>query len=136
MPDIRLLRNQDPRVRAQMNDLTSYRPVSVMPAIRRDLSLCIEKSLNEEEIGDILRSHLPEVDCIESLVIISETAYADLPPAAHKRMGMQTGQKNILLQLTIRHIDKSLTDKDANGIRNKVYKLLHEGSIMELADDG
>lgn len=136
VPDIRLLRNQDPRIRAQMNDLTSYRPVSVMPAIRRDLSLCIEKSLNEEEIGDILRSQLPEVDCIESLDIISETSYSDLPPAAHKRMGMQPGHKNILLRLIIRHIDKSLTDKDANGVRNKVYKLLHEGINMELANDG
>jgi len=135
VPDIRLLRNQDPRIREQMNDLTAYRPVSVMPAIRRDLSLCIEKSLNEEEIGDILRSELLEVDCIESLVIISETSYSDLPPAAHERMGMQPNQKNILLQLIIRHIDRTLTDKDANFVRNKVYKLLHEGTNMELADD-
>lgn len=133
IPDIRLLRNQDPRIRAQMNDLAPYRPVSVMPAIRRDLSLCIENSRNEEEIGDILRSQLLEVDCIESMIIMSETSYTDLPLAARERMGMQPGQKNILLQLIIRHIDKTLTDKDANDIRNKVYKLLHEGKNMELA---
>jgi len=136
VPDIRLLRNQDPRIRAQMNDLTPYRPVSVMPAIRRDLSLCIKTSLNEEEIGDILRNQLPEVDCIESLVIVSETSYSDLPPAAHMRMGMLSGQKNILLRITIRHIDKTLTDIDANDVRNKVYKLLHEGESMELAVNG
>ena len=96
-----------------MNDLTPYTPVSVMPAIRRDLSLCIEKTLNEEDIGDILRNQLLEVDCIESLTIKSETSYADLPPVAHERMGMQPNQKNILLQLIIRHIDKTLTDREA-----------------------
>ena len=134
--DIRLLRNQDPRIRLQMNDLSPYRAVSSMPAIRRDLSLCVEKSLNEEQIGDILRNKLIEVDCIESLNVVSETAYVDLPEAAHKRMGMLPDQKNVLLQLVIRDMDKTLTDKDANIIRNNVYTLLHKGSNMELAVDG
>jgi len=135
IPDIRLLRNQDPRIRLQMNDLDPYKPVSMMPAIRRDLSLCVEKSLNEEQIGDILRNKLHEIDCIESLNVVSETSYADLPAAAHERMGMRPDQKNLLLQLVIRHIDKTLTDKDANNVRNKVYKLLHQGGNMELAVD-
>lgn len=135
IPDIRLLRNQDPRNKVQMNNLDPYRPVSAMPAICRDLSLCIDKSINEEEIGDRVRNQLLELDCIESMLIKSETSYADLPPAAHARMGMQPCQKNILLQLTIRHMDRTLTDKEANVIRNKVYKLLHEGKNQELAVD-
>lgn len=136
IPDIRLLRNQDSRIRVQMNDLNPYRSVSIMPAIRRDLSLCVEKSINEEDLGDIIRNQLIELDCIESILIKSETAYDDLPSAAHARMGMKSSQKNILLQLTIRHMARTLTDKEANTIRNNVYKLLHEGENQELAVDG
>ena len=133
IPDIRLLRNNDPRIQRQMNDLLPYKPVSVMPAIERDLSICVEESYDEELIGDKLRSQLAEADCIESFHIKSATRYSDLPSTAHARMGMHSGQKNLLLQLTIRHLDKTLTDREANHIRNKVYQLLHQGSVLELA---
>lgn len=133
IPDIRLLRNQDPRIRQQMNDLEPYQPVSVMPAIRRDLSLCVEQSMTEEDIGDIVRRETSVVDCVEALLVKSEAAYEDLPPSAHSRMGMKPGQKNVLLQVTIRHMDRTLTDKEANNVRNTIYKLLHQGEEQEIA---
>lgn len=133
IPDIRLLRHDDSRIREQMNDLLPYQPVSMMPAIERDLSICVTASYDEELIGDILRSQLPQADYIESLRIKSTTCYSELPSTAHTRMGMHSGQKNVLLQLTIRHLDKTLTDREANDIRNKVYQLLHQGSVQELA---
>jgi len=133
IPDIRLLRHSDLRISQQMNDLLPYKQVSMMPAIVRDLSICVDAALDEEMIGDQLRSHLLEAQCVESLLIKSATGYSDLPSSAHKRMGMRYGQKNLLLQLTIRHLDKTLTDKEANDIRNKVYQLLHQGSAQELA---
>ncbi len=131
--DIRLIRSQDPRVRSQMKDLTPYQPVSMMPSMTRDLSLCVDQFINEEELGDKIRRLLPEIHCIESLLIKAETLYADLPPVAHQRMGMKPGQKNVLLQLTIRHLTRTLTDTEANNIRNQVYQLLHEGDRQELA---
>jgi phenylalanyl-tRNA synthetase alpha chain len=133
IPDIRLLRSQDPRIRLQMNDLQPYRPVSAMPAIRRDLSLCVDRAMSEEEIGDIVRSQLPEVDCVEELVIKSKTSYEELPLSAHSRMGMKPSQKNILLQVSIRHMERTLTDEEANAVRNKIYMLLHQGEKQELA---
>ncbi|OMH27120.1 hypothetical protein [Motiliproteus sp. MSK22-1] len=133
IPDIRLLRSQEPRIRSQMNDLEAYKPVSTLPAIVRDISLCTSETLNEEIIGDTIRSHLPEAECVESLCIKSETAYGDLPPSAHKRMGMLAGQKNLLLQVTLRHMERTLTDEEANTIRNGVYGLLHQGHKQELA---
>lgn len=136
IPDIRLLRSQDPRVRTQMNDLQIYRPVSSMPAIYRDLSLCVDQSMKEEEIGDIIRSRLPEVDCVEELAIKSETPYEELPTSAHLRMGMRPGQKNILLKVTIRHMHQTLTDEEANSIRNTIYKILHTGERQEIATNG
>lgn len=136
IPDIRLLRSDDPRIRSQMNDLQPYLPVSAMPAIQRDLSLCVDQSLSEEEVGDIIRSRLPEADCVEELAIKSETPYEQLPPSAHARMGMKPGQKNILLQVTIRHMETTLTDEEANSIRNEIYRLLHAGERQEMATNG
>ena len=133
IPDIRLLRSLDPRIRNQMNDLKPYKPVSALPSIIRDISLCTSETLNEEIIGDTIRCQLQEAEYIESLSIKSETAYADLPSSAHKRMGMLPGQKNILLQVTMRHMERTLTDKEANSIRNGVYRLLHQGNTQELA---
>ena len=136
IPDIRLLRSEDPRVRSQMNGLDTYKPVSAMPAIRRDLSLCVDTWVNEELIGDRVREQLPEVECIEALLIKAETAFEELPASAHQRMGMKPGQKNILLQLVLRHLQRTLTDQDANHVRNQVYRLLHQGQRQELAQDG
>jgi len=133
IPDIRLLRHRDCRISQQMNDLHPYKQVSMMPAIVRDLSICVDATLDEEMIGDKLRSHLSEAHCIESLLIKSNTFFNDLPASAHARMGMRSDQKNLLLQLTIRHLEKTLTDNEANDIRNKVYQLLHQGSAQELA---
>jgi phenylalanyl-tRNA synthetase alpha chain len=42
IPDIRLLRSAEPRIAGQMTDLASYRPVSAMPPVRRDLSVAVE----------------------------------------------------------------------------------------------
>lgn len=39
--DIRLLRSTDPRVAEQMLDLSPYKPVSALPAVRRDLSVVV-----------------------------------------------------------------------------------------------
>ena len=107
-----------------------------MPAIRRDLSLCVDTWINEELIGDMIRERLPEAENIEALLIKAETAFEDLPASAHRRRGMKPGQKNILLQLTLRHLERTLTDEDANLIRNQVYRLLHQGERQELAQDG
>lgn len=135
IPDIRLIRSQDPRILSQMADLKPYSPVSFMPPIKRDISICIDNQVDVEVLGDIVRSESSYSESIEELTIKSVTAYSDLPPSAHKRMGMLPNQKNILLQITIRHLEKTLTDKEANIIRNEVYRLLHQGEIEEIASD-
>ncbi len=133
IPDIRLLRSDDPRIAMQMLDLNPYREVSSMPPIQRDLSICVDQAMDVELIGDRVREQLPEADLIEDITIQSETAYAELPQSAHERMGMLSSHKNILLRVTIRSMDRTLTDEEANRIRNSVYIILHEGSKQELA---
>src|ERR1700691_4323551 len=51
IPDIRLLRSADARVASQMLDLAPYRPVSAMPAVRRDLSVAVDAETDDEILG-------------------------------------------------------------------------------------
>lgn len=131
IPDIRLLRDPDRRIAGQMLDLAPYREVSSMPPVRRDLSLAVASDLDPELLGDRVRA-LGSADAVEEVVVLSETAYEDLPEAAHRRMGMLPGQKNVLLRLVLRHPSRTLTDAEANALRDTVYEALHEGRSKEL----
>lgn len=103
IPDIRLLRATDPRIDRQMADLEPYRPVSDLPAVTRDLSVAMPADTDTEQLGDRVRNALGHrADLIESVTIVSETAYGDLPPAARERLGMIETQKNVLVRVVIR----------------------------------
>jgi phenylalanyl-tRNA synthetase alpha chain len=74
LEDMRLLRSEDPRVKAQMNDLSVYRPVSSMPPVRRDMSIATAPGMDAETIGDRVREALGErAVAVEDLAVISET---------------------------------------------------------------
>lgn len=129
--DIRLLRSTDPRIADQMLDLQPYRPVSAQPEMRRDLSIAVAEALTAEELGDRVRTHLDEgtAAAIEEIVVVSETAYSDLTEQARARLGIQAGQKNVLLRLVVRALERTLTSREANELRDRVYALLHEGAV-------
>jgi phenylalanyl-tRNA synthetase alpha chain len=132
--DIRLLRSRDERVARQMGDLAPYRPVSAMPPIRRDLSIAVTDAVTAEELGDRVRSLPPELaDAVEEVAVLAETPRADLPPQAIARIGVGAGQKNVLLRLVLRHPTRTLTDAEANALRDAVYAAVHEGSAHEWA---
>jgi phenylalanyl-tRNA synthetase alpha chain len=133
--DIRLLRSTDPRVANQMLDLSAYKPVSAMPAIRRDLSLVVDASadLSDEVLGDRVRQALgADAEAAESVEVLSETSYNALPETARTRLQLRPGQRNVLVRLILRSLDRTLTDHEANLLRDKVYSTLHEGPILEL----
>lgn len=134
--DIRLLRSTDPRVAEQMRDLKAYRPVSTMPATRRDLSLAVPDTLDAELLGDRVRTILgTDALAVEQVVVLSETAYADLPEPAQARLGMNPGHKNILLRLILRDLERTLSSAQANRLRDRVYAGLHVGSATQWATD-
>ncbi len=129
IPDIRLIRSNDPRVLAQMNDLEPYKAVSSMPAVTRDLSLVLDSHINDEDIGDIVRESLDKnADIVEVVEALSETPYAELPEQVKKRLGIQPGQKNILLRVILRALDRTLTTKECNEFRDIIYAALHKGT--------
>jgi phenylalanyl-tRNA synthetase alpha chain len=134
IPDIRLLRASDPRVADQMLDLDPYRPVSNMPAIARDLSVAVDAGDDDEQLGDRVRDALGEdALAVEEVSVLTDTPYDDLPPPAVQRMGMTQGQRNLLLRVVIRHPERTLTDADANKIRDRIYAAVHEGTSKEWA---
>jgi phenylalanyl-tRNA synthetase alpha chain len=134
IPDIRLLRSTDPRVEAQMHDLEPYRSVSDLPMVRRDLSIAVDTNDDVELLGDRVRDALgADAEVIESVEVLSETGWLQLPDEAVKRLGMDASQKNVLVRLVIRPFDRTLTDDEANEIRDRVYAALHRGSVMTWA---
>ena len=132
--DIRALRSTDPRIEAQMLDLQPYRAVSAQPPIYRDLSVAVAEEASTEELGDRVRSSLAAASgSIESVEVLSETTYLELSLAARRRLGIAPGQKNVLLRLVIRDLDRTLTSGEANELRDAVYAVLHEGSVRTWA---
>ncbi len=135
IPDIRLLRSTDPRVARQMLDLEPYRRVSAMPPTRRDLSIAVAAGLTPEELGDRIRERVEPaaLEAVEELRVLAETPAAELPPQAVARIGLRSGQKNVLVRLVLRHPTRTLTAEEANRTRDDVYAAIHEGSVYEWA---
>lgn len=124
--DIRLLRHTDPRIANQTTNLEKYQPISNQPSVKRDLSLAVNQDLEIEDISEQILNALSRCDrtLIQSIEIISETNYSELPLKAIKRLGMKENQKNILIRITLQSLTNSLTNKKSNIIRDKIYRKL------------
>jgi phenylalanyl-tRNA synthetase alpha chain len=134
IPDIRLLRSADPRIAGQMTDLAAYRPVSAMPAVRRDLSVAVDADDTAEDLGDRVRESLgPDADAVEEVTVLAETPYDLLPPQAVARLGIRPCHKNVLVRVGLRHLERTLTDGEANHMRDAIYAALHRGSAHQWA---
>ena len=134
VPDIRLLRSTDSRIAGQMTDLAPYRPVSAMPPVRRDLSVAVQADDTAEDLGGRVRDALgPDADAVEEVAVLAETPYHRLPPQAVARLGIHPDQKNVLVRVVLRHLERTLTDKEANRMRDRVDAALHRGSAHRWA---
>lgn len=132
--DIRLLRSSDPRVVEQLRDLEPYRPVSSQPPVRRDLSVAVGADTTVEELGDRVRAALGDrAVAVEAVEVVAETPGEALPPQAAERLGLRPQQKNVLLRVVLRHPTRTLTDEEANRLRDDVYAAVHEGAAWTWA---
>jgi phenylalanyl-tRNA synthetase alpha chain len=133
--DIRLLRSKNPEIQGQLLDLAPYRPVSLMPPVRRDLSLVLvdPAEADIELLGDRARRVLgDDAEVLAALEIKAVTPTAELPPAAVDRLRMAPGDVNVLLRLVLQPLERTLTDQQANRLRDRVYIALHQGKVQEL----
>lgn len=135
IPDIRLLRSGDPRITRQMLDLAPYQHVSPMPPVTRDLSIAVPQDEDEETLGDRVRDALgADTGCVEEVRVLSATAYAQLPASAIGRLGAKPGQKNLLVRVVLRDLEKTLTNQTANTLRDRIYRALHQGTEYQWAE--
>src|SRR4029077_16503644 len=134
IPDIRLLRSADPRIAAQMRDLAAYQPVSSMPPVTRDLSVAVAADEDEETLGDRVREALgADAPCVEEVRVLAATAYDRLPAPAARRLGARPGQKNLLVRVVLRDLEKTLTNEAANALRDRIYLAIHQGTEHQWA---
>lgn len=129
LPDIRLLRSDNPKIQEQMYDLEEYRPVSLQPAIKRDMSYSVPKDYVEEDISQAVEEAIgKDIESLEAVELLSETAYKDLPEIARAKLGIKKEQKNILVRITLRNLNRTLTKKEANAIYKQIYKKVNYGT--------
>lgn len=130
VPDIRLLRFEDPRIAAQMLDLAPYREVSRQPPVRRDLSIAVEPGTSVEELGDRVRAALgDDAVLVESVTIESRTPARELSEVARARIGLSLEQENVLLRVVLRAVDRTLTHPECNVLRDAIRAAVHRGSM-------
>jgi phenylalanyl-tRNA synthetase alpha chain len=134
LPDIRLLRTRDPRIAEQMQDLAPYRAVSAMPPASRDLSIAVDAGDTAEDLGDRVRDALGDrAAAVESVEVVSETAHDALSETARARIGLSPGQKNLLVRVVLRDLERTLTAAEANALRDRIYAALHRGAAHQWA---
>lgn len=129
LPDIRFLRSKEPRIAKQMLNTEKFTPVSSMPPISRDMSYTVPANYTIEDVSeDIKDAFGDQAYLIEDVKIVSRTKYAELPEIARTRLGAKEGQDNVLVRITLRHPDMTLTKKQANELYDKAYPKLHKGT--------
>lgn len=129
IPDVRYLRSLNPAISEQMKDLELYHEISHQPAIKRDMSYSVPREYVEEDINEDIRQALGKNESIlESVEVLNETSYHDLPINIRKRLGISSSQKNVLVRITLRHLERSLTKNKANEIYDKIYGKINYGT--------
>ncbi len=129
IPDIRYLRSTNLKIAEQMVNLETYHEVSNQPAIRRDMSYVVPEEYVDEDISeDIRRSLGDKVDTLESVEILDQTPYSKLPDKIRERLGCDASQKNVLVRITLRHLERSITNEEANQIYDEIYGRINKGT--------
>lgn len=129
IPDVRYLRSANPRIAEQMTNLKPYHEVSNKPAIRRDLSYSVPLGYVGEDVSADIRQALDgKLDTLESVAILSETAYANLSERIRERLGCDSAQKNVLVRITLRHLERSITNDEVNQLYGKIYSHVNKGT--------
>jgi phenylalanyl-tRNA synthetase alpha chain len=82
------------------------------------------------EVAECGLAH-PEV--LERAGLAGWTPYHQLPAQAVARLAIRQGQKNVLVRVVLRHLDRTLTDEEANRLRDRIYAASHQGTVHQWA---
>ena len=64
--------------------------------------------------------------------MLAATPYTRLP-ACRPPPGGPAGQKNLLVRVVLRDLEKTLTNEAANGLRDRIYLAVHQGTCYQWA---
>jgi phenylalanyl-tRNA synthetase alpha chain len=118
-----------------MLDMARYQAVSPTPPVTRDLSVAVPDDDDDETLGDRVRDALgADTACVEEVRVLPATAYQQLPASSIGRLGARPGQKNLLVRVVLRDLDKTLTNQTANALRDRIYLTLHQGAEYQWAE--
>lgn len=126
--DIRILRDSNEKIVAQMSNLNKYKSVSNQPLIKRDMSIAVNVGTTIEGFTEELMSYVEDPSIVEEIRCISTTPYAVLPQRARDALGMNELQENWLIRIVLRHVSRTLSAEDANNFYVKAYSAVHKGS--------
>jgi phenylalanyl-tRNA synthetase alpha chain len=111
LPDIRLLRSEDPRVKKQLILGNPFKEVSKFPPITRDISFIVEKGFFVNQYYDVIRDI--GGDLIEQVELLD--TYAD-----EKKFG--AGRVSYTFRVVYRANDRTLVSEEVDVIQDKLYK--------------
>ncbi|MBR5920369.1 MAG: phenylalanine--tRNA ligase subunit beta [Bacteroidales bacterium] len=86
----------------------SFQPINTFPAVRRDLALVVDKTVNYDTLEKIARKYASKLLKQVSLFDVYEGS----------RVG--EGQKSYALNFVLQSADKTLTDEEINKVMNKL----------------
>ena len=93
------------------------------------MSYSVPSQYVEEDINEDIRRSLDEdMGILESVEVLSETQYDELPNVARDKLGINGDQKNVLVRITLRHLERSITNQEANGLYEQVYSYVNKGT--------
>jgi phenylalanyl-tRNA synthetase alpha chain len=100
----------------------------------QDLSVAVDALDSAGDVGDRVRNGLGDnANVVEEVAVLSESSYSELPAAAVELLGMADRQKNVLIRVTLRPFERTLSDGEANHIRDRIYEAVHQGSKHQWA---
>jgi phenylalanyl-tRNA synthetase alpha chain len=113
--------------------LDAHQPALAQPSTR-DLSIAVDADLTAEELSNLARDSLRSgAAYIESIEVASQHSYYSISMATRRRLGIKPHQKNVLLNVVLRHPERTLTSDEANELRDRIYAALHQGNAHQWA---
>ena len=73
-------------------------------------------------LGDMVKESGVDTHLIEEVKILSETSYEELPEIAKQRLGIEEHEKNILVRIVLRSLERTLTNEECNTYRDIIYR--------------
>lgn len=109
IPDIRIFWSNDSRITSQFKDINSkYQEVSKYPAITRDISFVIDRSVNLNNYYELVRD--------EGGVLVEQVELMD----SYENEEKWPGKKSYTFHIVYRSLEKTLTNEEVNVMHEKI----------------